>query len=35
MFKTKIEFKKDFKKRDIETYGRDIVDCHKAELYKV
>ncbi len=35
MFKTKIEFKKEFKKRVIETYGRDIVDCHKAELYNV
>jgi len=35
MFKTKAEFKKEFKKKVIEKYGRDIEDCHENELYSV
>lgn len=35
MFKTKSEFKKEFKKRVIEKYGRDISDCHESELYGI
>ena len=35
MFSSKENFKKEFRRRIVEKYGRDVKDCHITECYDI